>query len=110
MNDRTATQTYAVCLRDVVEADEYWKSTSAEIIWEKRVPTNSLLERLVFELKYFSETNAHLDRKNITLCPASRCSDGDVVGVDWFDGRLYVYWCGPRRAYPFLRAREVAVS
>ncbi|MDP3901613.1 MAG: hypothetical protein Q8Q37_01385, partial [bacterium] len=65
---------------------------------------------LLYELKYFLETNGqHLDVMNWTLCAGSRGTDGGVPRVDWDGAQLRVVWCNPESANGPLRARQ-AVS
>lgn len=106
---RTSNQAYAVCFRERVEADEEWKSTSADKLKEKGINSITLMERLVLELKYFDETAEHLDIQNVTLCAGSRDSDGVVPVVDWSGDKLQVHWYDSDCAYDNLRVRE-AVS
>ena len=65
--------------RDRVEADEEMKNLSANDLAGSRGIT--LLERLIMELKYFSETGEYLDIESWTLCSGSRFADGSVPGV-----------------------------
>ena len=104
-------KSYAIWIRDRVEADRELKNLSANDLGERKNSGITLEERLLFELKYFKETGKHLDIKNITLCSGSRCSDGSVPFVGWSGcyGRLGVDWCYPGSAGSFLRSRE-AVS
>ena len=106
---RTSGHAYAVRFRERVEADEEWESTSANQLKEKSVNSITLMERLVYELKYYDETDEHLDIQNVTLCAGSRRSDGDVPNVYWHGDKLRVYWCGSDDANVGLRVRE-AVS
>jgi len=106
---RTSNTSYAIRLRDRIEADEEFKNLSANQIKEKGINVITLMERLILELKYWDETGEHLDISNVTLCAGSRRFGGGVPGVDWRDGRLFVGWCDPDVADDFLRAR-VAVS
>ena len=85
--------TYALRVRNRVEADEELKNLSANQIANLKLPTLTLLERLVYELKYYSETKSHLDVINITRCSGSRSSGGFVPYVLWHGGRLDVGWC-----------------
>jgi len=107
-NDRlSADGSYAIWVRDRIEADEEHKNKLAETIWQEKMSGITLLERLLFELKYFRESGKHLDIKNITLCSASRFTDGRVPRVD-FGGRVVsVGRCGPGSARDSLCAREV---
>lgn len=109
-NKRTAQNgNYAIRVRDRVEADEELAGRSADWVKDQGLVTETLLERLVHELKFFDETGKHLDVNNVTLCSGSRHSDGGVPGVNWDVGRLVVNWYKPQGAYPHLRARA-AVS
>ncbi|MEE9524949.1 MAG: hypothetical protein V3V59_09420 [Thermodesulfovibrionales bacterium] len=108
-SDRTSlSDTYALWAKDRIEPDDEYKNVYASHLKERGIPCISLEERLIYELKYYDETGAHLDLKNITLCAGSRYSNGNVPSVSWLDGKFWVYWyfpdvccCGP------LRAREV---
>lgn len=109
-NERdTKNGTYAIWVKDAVEADEDLRNLSANDIKKRGVATETLAERLIHELKFFDETGKHLDVKNITLCTGSRYSGGLVPGVCWYDGRMNVSWCSPGNAHDSLRARS-AVS
>lgn len=99
---------YAVWFRDRVEADEELASVSADQLRERGVTCVTLLERLVLELRYFSETGEHLDRETVTLCAGSRGRGGRVVpDVRLHDGKLSVLWsCSDNASYSCLRARQ----
>jgi hypothetical protein len=100
---------YAIWVRDSQEADEVHKNKSANQVESEKLLTETCLERLIHGLKYFKETNKHLDIKTITLCSGSRYYDGSVPYVVWdvIDDELDVYYCGPGSADSSLRAREV---
>jgi len=104
-NDRNTAITYAIRIRDRVEADEELKNFSADDLAKQNIKGVTLLERLIYEFKYFKETGKHLDVVNITLCAGSRRSDGYVPRVDWDDGRLSVDWCHPDFSFAPLRSR-----
>ncbi len=108
-NDRTNTETYSIWVRDGVEADEELKNLSANQLTEKKISAVTLLERLLHELVYFTETGKHLDVANCTLCAGSRNSVGAVPSVDWRAGsrELYVDWFYPDGRSDDLRARAV---
>lgn len=112
-NDRDANRngTYAIWVRDVVEADENLKNLSSNNIKKQKIKGVTLMERMLHELKYFLETGKHLDFDNITLCTGSRYSDGGVPNVYWYrdERRLYVSWRHAGRRYDALRSRQ-AVS
>ncbi|MDD5749429.1 MAG: hypothetical protein PHO91_01420 [Patescibacteria group bacterium] len=107
-NVRVSDCNYAIRIRERVEADEELKNLSANKLRQQGVNAMTLLERLVYELKYFSETNEHLDVQNWTLCAGSRGRDGGVPCVFWLagNGRLRVGWFFPGFAVGFLRARQ----
>lgn len=98
---------YAIWVRDRVEADEELKNLSANDIKAKNLITETLAERLIHELKFFSETRQHLDIQSITLCTGSRYSVGRVPRVGWYDGEMRVYWYNPGFADDILRSRLV---
>lgn len=102
-------RSYAIRVRDQVEADEENKNFSANQLAEQNLITETLPERLVHELDHFKLTGDHLDKNNITLCTGSRGSDGGVPRVRWGDGRLRAYWYRPDNTGGVLRARA-AVS
>lgn len=110
-NDRTSEKSYAIRLRDRVEADEELKNLSANQLKEKGIPGITLLERLILELKYYDETGNHLDIQNITLCSGSRDANDDVPYVYWYPGwvggKLRVHWYWPGWACGNLRGRSV---
>lgn len=99
--------TYAIWIRDRVEADEELKNQSAKMLAQAGIKGMTLSERLAFELKYFKETGKHLDVKNITLCSGSRYPFGVVPCVDWHAGRggMRVSWYGHVDRDDDLRAR-----
>ncbi|MEK7138056.1 MAG: hypothetical protein AAB787_00965 [Patescibacteria group bacterium] len=107
-NDRVPTTSYAIRVRERVEADEELKNLSANDLKKKKIDGVTLLERLVYGLKYFDETGNHLDRENWTLCTGSRDSDGSVPYVYLSSGgEVRVYWCHPGGSDDGLRARSV---
>jgi len=99
--------TYAIWVRDTVEADEVHKNKSANMIKDADLATETLLERMIHELVYFSETGEHLDVNNVTLCSGSRYSDGDVPGARWDDDGFRVCWDYAAGRLGSLRSREV---
>lgn len=108
-NVRVSDRNYAIRIRERVEADEEFKSTSANSLREQGVNAITLLERLVLELKYWSETGQHLDVSNVTLCAGSRSRYGSVPDVRWGagSGKLRICWYFTFDAFDHLRAREV---
>ena len=109
-NERDSkTGAYAIRVRDRVEADEELKNLSANQIAEMKLATMTLLERLVYEFKYYSETKSHLDVTNITRCDGSRYSGGHVPYVRWHDSSLHVDWYFAVSSHDSLRSRRAAV-
>ena len=108
-NVRVADRNYAIRIRERQEADEELKYLSANQLKTRGDSIITLLERLVYELKYYDETGQHLDVQNWTLCAGSRYSGGLVPRVDWrSDGdKLRVSWSHPDHADARLRGRVV---
>lgn len=107
-NERDAKSgSYAIWVRDEIEADEKYKNFSANHIKEIGTKTETLAERLIHELKFFQETGKHLDIENVTLCAGSRYGDSSVPDMHWSDGKMYVSWYRPVSQDDDLRAREV---
>lgn len=108
-NDRTpANGAYAFWVRNGVEADQEWRNTSADLLKERGIQSETLLERLIHELKYFSETGNYLDACSVTLCAGSRLSGGGVPHSGrQSEGRLNVLFCHHKYADGVLGCREV---
>jgi hypothetical protein len=96
VNTRTSAQSYAIWVRDGVEPDEKYLGQSIRQADLDGKIGMTLLERMVLEVKYFVETEKHLDEKGLTFCTGSRDSDGDVPCVYFFPGtgRVRVGWGG----------------
>ncbi len=102
---------YAISVRDRVEADKENKDISANTVKSRNMVTMTMLERIVLELFYFWKTgNNHLDIQNWTLCSGSRYSRGDVPYCHWHDDWFWVSWCYPGSAGGFLRVREAVLA
>ena len=106
-SDRGPTTTYAVWVREQVEADKKFANKSANDLVAEHHTGITLLERMLYELKVFDGNGGHLDLRNVTLCTGSRYADGSVPDASWNDGEFRVYWTAPRRPYPSLRSRAV---
>ena len=105
-NDRNSGKdSYVVWFRDRKEADEELKDLSADQLAEKKIPGITLLERLFYELKYWDETDEHLDISNWTLCAGSRSVDGAVPSVGGRGGGLRVDWHYSDDRHDYLRSR-----
>jgi hypothetical protein len=78
-NIRNTSSHYAVWVRDEVEPDiEFLGKSTHQADPDMKIGI-TLLERIIFEVKYFTETGNHLDVKGTTFCSGSRRSDGDVL-------------------------------
>jgi len=109
-NDRNPIKgSYAIWVRDRIKADEELKNLSANDLKKKNILGITLLEHLLYGLKYWVETGKHLDIQNWTLCAGSRDSGGGVPSGRWYGDRLGVSWDDPDYRYVGLRARA-AVS
>lgn len=107
-SERTADKGhYAIWIRNRVEVDEELKNMSVNQLKAENIPGITLEERLLYELKYFKETEKHLDIEKITLCAGSRYSDGIVPDVDWYNDELRVHWYLSDSRGGVLRARRV---
>jgi len=77
-NLRNTSNHYAVWVRDEVEPDvEFLGKSTRQADSDMKIGI-TLLERIIFEVKYFTETGNHLDIKGATFCSGSHYSDGSV--------------------------------
>lgn len=77
-NIRNTEHHYAVWVRDGVEPDQEFFGQSTRQADPEMLIGVTLLERILFEIKYFIETGSHLDIKGVTFCSGSRYADGYV--------------------------------
>jgi hypothetical protein len=111
VNDRNADfGAYALWVRECARADEEHTNKSADDLKRAKVKGITLLERLIYELQYFTETGKHLDNSTITLCSGSRDFEGRVPRVRWTSMGFEVNWASSHRAGPYLRTREVVAA
>jgi len=108
-NIRQTDKSYVIWIREREEADEELKNLSGNQLKVHGVNAITLLERLVYGLKYHSETHQHLDVQNWTLCAGSRAPSGHVPGVNYDadSSKLRTSWFDPGHAFDCMRAREV---
>lgn len=110
-NDRDPKNgTYAIWVRDRVEADEENRNESANHRRQQGRTDETLLERMLHELKYFDETGEHLDIVNLTLCSGSRGRGGDVPRCGFGGGGFSVVWDSSGSRGVVLRSRSVVSS
>jgi len=84
INDRGNINDYAVWVPESVGPDGESKNISASDCWHRCISGITFAERLIYELKYFSETGAHLDTSSVTICAGSHYGD-DTVPVVCFN-------------------------
>jgi hypothetical protein len=108
---RKTTETYAIRLRDTIEADEVHKNKSANMIKEEGINGITLLERMVLGIFFWwiSGKKKHLDYGSCTLCSGSRYLDGNVpyTGFGSGDDRVFICWYQPDRRSDILGVRQV---
>ena len=109
-SDRNALDhAYAIWVRDNVEVDYGLNHLAADNMAEKGITVETLEERLLEEIKYFKQTEQHLDITSKTMCAGSRYVGGRVPRVRWHSGlggfHVGSYHAGVRDDN--LRARQV---
>lgn len=94
-NIRNTENNYAIWVRDEVEPDQEFLGKNTRQADPDMKIGITLLERIIFEIKYFTETGNHLDVKGLTFCSGSRVAVGGVpvAYLDCGDG-FCVYWSG----------------
>lgn len=109
-NDRRHLGHYALLHSGQQVADDALQNRSWEQNVADRKETMRLIEVLLWEDEFFSETKEHIDPETVTLS-SSRNADGGVASVNWSRGRrrVYVDWYFPQVADPCLRARAVSL-
>jgi hypothetical protein len=98
---------YAIWVKDSVESDKAFANASADNVEARGLKGETLLEHLLFTIKYFRETRKHLDMANWTLCTGSRSAGGRVPRVFWNGGLLSVRWSDCSDREPRTRVRQV---
>ena len=106
-NDREPIQTYAIWVRDQIEADEELRVLSVEGLKKLGILGVTLLERLIYEFKFWDETKQHLDILKWTLCSGSRYLSNYVPRVGWAEEWFVVRWSYPDDPRLGSRARAV---
>ena len=109
-NEREANQHYAIWVKDNPAADKENGNVSYNQIKKRGGTYITLVERMLFEMKYFLETGEHMDtQETYTMCAGSRDSDGYVPYVCWHrgSGEMYVYWYYADDSDSRVRARAV---
>lgn len=81
-NIRNTDSHYVVWVRDEVEPDQEFLGKSTRQADPDMKIGITLLERIIFEIKYFTETGNHLDINGITFCSGSSNAIGDISRAD----------------------------
>ena len=91
-NARNTNSNYAIWVRAGIESDpEFFGKSTLEYDPGMTIGI-TVLERIIFELKYFIETDGkHLDLEGATFCSGSRDLKGDVPEVQFKDGTVRIY-------------------
>ena len=112
-NDRTADRDYCILVKRNIEADASLRTISAKVLANmQNFKGITLLERLLLEGYYFSNTGAHLDMKNTTLCCGSS-DDHDFIPSVRFDkmrGAVSIVWYRSKFKEGYLRPRRVYLA
>lgn len=82
-NIRNTQNSYAIWVKDEVEPDAEFLGKSTKQADSDMKLGITVLEGIILEMKYYLETDKHLNIKGITLCSGSRLSDGGVPGMFW---------------------------
>lgn len=126
-NARNNSKTYAIRIRDRIESGELEQGSAAI---EKVVPGNkpglplindiTLMERLLYEMKYFEETGQHLDLETFTVCAGSHFKRDSLAlspavgwkqGIDaYFTPYLYISECYDIYTIDGMYSRNVIVN
>lgn len=92
-NIRKSTEHYAIWVQDSIEPDTEFLGQSTKQADSDMIIGVTLLERMIHETKYFSETGEHLDVNGLTFCSGSRYSFDSVPDVFLLDdGDVCVGW------------------
>ncbi|MGD0576892.1 MAG: hypothetical protein ABSA74_02345 [Candidatus Staskawiczbacteria bacterium] len=107
-NDRDpANGSYQIGFCRSIEPDRENRDLSADVLESQKHKGITRLEQVLLSHGYFLTTGKHLNVKCITLCPASRYSDGSVPTVEFNPGSGYAIFglCSPGHHYDPLRSR-----
>ncbi len=87
-----ARESYAIWVRESAEAGDVGEVFPKIVHPAPSATVMTLLERLIYEAKFFKETGRHLDLTHTTLCSGSRFIDGSIPTIYWNGnaGGMYV--------------------
>lgn len=112
-NDRIADRSYCVLVKRNIEADAGLRTISAKVLsGMENFKGITLLERVLLEGYYFSQTGSHLDMKNTTLCCGSSDPRGFTPSVrfDRMRGAVSIVWYRSKFKEGYLRPRRVYLA
>ena len=100
---------YAVWIRHRQITDDRLLGLSVQELEDIGANTMTLLERLLAELKFYTETGRHLDQTKLTLCAGTRLEGDYFPTVAWMrrPGYMKIGNIGYTGAKHFIAAREV---
>jgi hypothetical protein len=109
-DERSADETYAFWARARQEADNELSGQSALSIKVRGSKTMTLLERLLLELRYFTEEGDHLDRFHVTLCTGSPTPHRNrIPTASFLNEKFFIGWILEEFAMKSNAAREVVI-
>jgi len=108
-NVRTSSSHYVIWVKDSIEPDKEFLGKSTEQADPDVKIGVTLLEGMIFELKYYSETGKHLNIKGITYCSGSRFLHCGIPSIysDLATYRVVVYWYSPSSSFLYSGIRIV---
>lgn len=106
-NARTAKNgSYAIWVHESSEPDSVTLGQSGNIA-DPDMHGITLSERILFEQKYFTETEKHLDIRGLTFCSGSRDTNGWIPAAEWVGTVFKIYWYNQNRSLTTSGSRSV---
>ena len=108
-NDRDCQFAYAIRFNESQEPhDKAIRLLSPVKLRRNHCLSMTLLERLIYGLKFFIDTGSHLDLKNITVCAGSRDSCGEVPFIYTYNEKIvHIKTASPYETDSNVYARQV---
>ena len=107
-NIRNTSNHYTVWVREEVEPDQEFLGKSTNQAGPDMKIGITLLERIIFEIKFFTEKGDHLDIKCLTFCSGSRYARSCVPRTYFnYNGRFLVDSCDLNYYHPKCGIRSV---
>lgn len=105
-DERDNKKSYAIWVRARQEADNELAGQKPMGIKAKKLKTMTLVERMLLELRYFTEFGDHLDKDFKTICTGSPLPNG-VATAGQDNNKFFVGWEHPDYTSSKHAAREV---